>query len=176
MGFTPKELATKGDNFNYSAIARMKPGVTIERAAEDVRTMVARIQEDAPLGIRKDFTVQGDVFPLHERVVSNVRSLLNLLLGAVGMVPLIACTNIANLLLARASGRKREMSVRAALGAGRWRLIRQSLAESMILSLAGGAAGLALARNGISGCRDTAIDSPRRGDRRGRATARIRHG
>jgi putative ABC transport system permease protein len=145
MGFTPSELAAKGDNFDYGAVARLKPGVTLARAGADALSIASRILETFPAEVRKDLTLEAVVLPLGERVVKNVRTLLVLLLGAVGLVLLIACTNIANLLLARSAGRKREMALRAALGASHWRLVRQTLAECVMLSLAGGGMGLAAA-------------------------------
>ena len=150
MGFTPEELAAKGDNFDYSAVARLRPGVTLAQAGADASAIAARILETFPAEVRGDLALEAVVLPLGERVVRNVRTLLVLLLGAVGLVLLIACTNIANLLLARSAGRKREMAIRSALGASRWRLIRQTLAECVMLSVAGGGLGLAAAAWGTT--------------------------
>jgi len=127
-----------------TAIARLKPGVTIATAQSRVDALVASLQKQfaADYPLPNAWTVQ--LVPLKERVVGNVRQSLVLLLGAVGLVLLIGCVNVANLLLARASARGREMAIRRALGAAQARLTRQLLTESLLLSLFGGIAGLAI--------------------------------
>src|SRR5205809_1897318 len=127
-----------------TAIARLKPGLTIAAAESRVDALVASLQKQfaADYSVQNAWTVQ--LVPLKERVVGNVRQSLVLLLGAVGLVLLIGCVNVANLLLARASIRGREMAIRRALGAGQARLTRQLLTESLLLSLFGGIAGLAI--------------------------------
>src|SRR5438552_8965177 len=127
-----------------TAIARLKPGLTIAAAQSRVDALGASLQKQfaADYSVQNAWTVQ--LVPLKERVVGNVRQSLVLLLGAVGLVLLIGCVNVANLLLARASARGREMAIRRALGAAQTRLTRQLLTESLLLSLFGGIAGLAI--------------------------------
>ena len=125
-----------------TAIARLKPGLTISSAQNRVDSLVESIRKQYPGDYPNGWRIQ--LVPLKERVVGNVRQSLILLFGAVGLVLLIACGNVANLLLARSSTRGREMALRQALGAGRARLARQLLTESLLLSVFGGTIGFAL--------------------------------
>jgi putative ABC transport system permease protein len=127
-----------------TAVARLTPGLTLAAAQSRVDALVASLQKQFPADYpaHSEWTIR--LVPLKDSVVGNVRQSLILLLGAVGLVLLIGCVNLANLLLARATARSREIAIRQALGGTRTRLIRQLLTESVLLSLAGGAAGLAL--------------------------------
>ncbi|HLZ51528.1 MAG TPA: ABC transporter permease [Candidatus Acidoferrum sp.] len=131
-------------------VARLRKGATIASAKSELNTIDKRVAEGLPANLRRllgDMTGQGhaQVFLLHDHEVSNVRPALLVLLGAVGFVLLIACANVANLQLARAAAREKEVAVRRALGAGRWRLARLFLTESTTMALSGGLAGLLLA-------------------------------
>src|SRR6267142_1812141 len=127
-----------------TAIARLKPGLTIATAQTQVDALVNSLQKQFPGDYPPQSVWTVRLLPLKQRLVGNVRGSLFLLLGAVGLVLLIGCVNIANLQLARASARGREMALRQALGAARARLTRQLLTESLILSLLSGIAGIAI--------------------------------
>jgi putative ABC transport system permease protein len=125
-------------------IARLKPGVTIAQATDDLNTIGKRLRDQYPDSHGSDTAVR--VVPLHEEVSGRSSSMLWMLLGAVVLVLLVACANIANLFLVRGTAYRRELAVRAALGASRSRIVGQLLAEAMLLGLIGGALGLVLAR------------------------------
>jgi putative ABC transport system permease protein len=127
-------------------VARLKDGVTADRAATELRTIHKRLSDEAPQ-FNKNYTVE--VLPLREQFFGNVKRPLWLMLGAVGFVLLIACANVANLLLSLATSREKEIAVRAALGARRARIVRQLLTESLLLALLGSALGLGFAWMGI---------------------------
>src|SRR5215813_1778006 len=135
-------LRNRSAALGLHGIGRLKPGVTIEQAQSDMDRVMRDLAAAYPDANRGN---GAKLVPLKERMVGDVRSTLWMLFGAVGFVLLIACVNVSNLLLARSTGRAREFAIRAALGAGQWRLLRQSLTESTLLALAGGGLGLLVA-------------------------------
>jgi putative ABC transport system permease protein len=137
LAMSAEERGNQG-SLNLAVIGRLKPGVTVAQAENELRA----IETTLPLGTI-GYTV--NLINLQKQMVGNIQRLLMVMLATVAFVLLIACANVANLLLARASARQKEMAIRRALGAGRWRIIRQLLTESVLLSLTGGLVGLLLA-------------------------------
>jgi predicted permease len=140
--YFPREEFSNRGRRNLMVVARLKAGVTVRRANENLRAIAGRLAREYP---RTNSNVGAFASPLREHSTGSVRHLYAMLLGAAGFVLLIACVNLANLLLARAATRQREIAIRASLGAGRIRIARQLLAEGLLLSAAGAGLGLLLA-------------------------------
>ena len=158
LGYEPDELKLYMGDFNYSTTARLRPGVSPAKAQAELNVVQAAISKQLPGGL----DLHASLVPLQERMVGDVRQGLVLLMAAVGAVLLVLCVNLANLSLARAAGRARDAAIRTALGASRARLLGQSLIESVILALAGGALGVVLAYWGLRALLAAApIDLPR---------------
>jgi predicted permease len=153
LAFDPGRLTLAG--FNYQGVARLKPGVTIAQANADIARLVPiwmNSWSDGPgtnPRVYETWTITPDLHPLKQDVVGSVSDVLWVVMATIGLVMLIACANVANLLLVRAEVRQRELSVRAALGAGRGRIVRGLLVESGLLGLTGGALGVGLAYLGV---------------------------
>jgi putative ABC transport system permease protein len=141
MGWTDQERSVRGEHHSV-VIGRLKPGVDVKQAQAEMNTISSRLEQLYPAD---DKGWGASVVPLHQDMVSDVRPALLVLLGAVAFVLLIACANVANLVLARTFGRQKEIAIRAALGASSGRVLRQILTESMLLAVIGGALGLVAA-------------------------------
>ncbi|HKO13687.1 MAG TPA: ABC transporter permease, partial [Acidobacteriaceae bacterium] len=145
LGLTPQEAAVRGEH-HYLAMARLKPGVTLSQAQNEMNTISHRLEVQYPAD---DKGWGAEVISLRDSLVGDVRPALLMMLGAVGFVLLIACANVANLMLGRAFARRKEIAIRTALGASRAGVIRLLVIECLIVALAGGALGLYTAHFGI---------------------------
>lgn len=149
-------------NEQYTAIARLKPGATLEQAQADITVLAEQLKKEHPGTYMKDWTVL--LTTLSQKALGDIRPALLILLGAVSFVLLIACVNVANLLLARSAARVKEVAIRTALGADRARVVRQLLTESLLLAVGGALLGLAIAYAGVSGLVALAPDNVPRVD------------
>jgi putative ABC transport system permease protein len=145
LGWTDADRAVRG-NHNYNVVARLKPQITIDQAKSDLAAISSRLEQQYP---EDDKGWGATAIPLREQMIGDLRTALLVLLGAVAFVLLIACANVANLVLAKTLARGKEMAIRSALGAGRMVLLRHILVETLLLSVIGGLLGLLLARGVI---------------------------
>ncbi len=162
LGWSDQERVVRG-NHNYMVIARLRPDTVMQQAQAEMNTISARLQQQYPVD---DAGWGAVIIPLREQLVRDMRPALLVLLGAVAFVLLIACANVANLVLAKTVSRRKELAIRAALGATRARILRGVLAETVLLAVAGGALGLLVAHFGIELIVDflVAAHAPRAGE------------
>ncbi|MGB8340138.1 MAG: ABC transporter permease [Chthoniobacterales bacterium] len=144
LGFTDQEMKNRGRR-SYGVIGRLAPNVSPTQAQAEIETVVSGMRQRNPDNYPKGDSFGANIYPLKEQVIGPIKPLLFILIGAVTLVLLIACANLATMMLARATVREREMAIRVAVGASRFRLLRQSLTESVVLSVLGAAAGTLLA-------------------------------
>ena len=159
--FLPLQLDPNTTNQGHylSVAARLKPGVTLSAAQAQMKVAADRFRKSNPNVMGKEESATA--VPFDESMVGDAKQPLLILMGAVALVLLIACANVANLLLARATHRAREIAIRTALGAGRWRIIRQLLTESLLLALGGGAVGILIGAWGVRALLDQFGKLPR---------------
>jgi predicted permease len=160
----PRLHAYWADDF-MPVVGRLRPGATIQQAQNEIRMFQSHVFELFPWPMPHDWNADISVVPLQNGMVADVRTRLLLLLGAVALILLIACANVANLMLSRSATREKEIGIRSALGAGRHRIIRQLLTESVVLASLGGSLGLVFASAGLSVLKATLpADTPRLAD------------